>query len=99
MRSVSWRGISRVCLLAGIAGVVSGQVRPDVKTRPAAIERPGVERGATLLPNGWRIAPAGRHLNIGDLPLAMAEDPLSSVVLGAGKMLSDFNLLRKISIE
>jgi hypothetical protein len=26
----------------------------------------------------------------------MAEDPLSSVVLGAGKMLSDFNLLRKI---
>src|SRR5918996_2337641 len=33
------------------------------------------------------------------LPLAMAEDPLSSVVLGAGKMLSDFNLLRKISID
>ncbi len=33
------------------------------------------------------------------LPLAMAEDPLSSVVLGAGKMLSDFNLLRKISIR
>ena len=25
--------------------------------------------------------------------------PLSSVVLGAGKMLSDFNLLRKISID
>jgi len=24
---------------------------------------------------------------------------LSSVVLGAGKMLSDFNLLRKVSIE
>ena len=33
------------------------------------------------------------------VPLAMAEDPLSSVVLGAGKMLSDFNLLRKISID
>src|SRR2546423_1733076 len=33
------------------------------------------------------------------LPLAMAEAPLSSVVLGAGKMLSDFNLLRKISID
>ena len=33
------------------------------------------------------------------LPVAMAEDPLSSVVLGAGKMLSDFNLLRKISID
>ncbi|MCK7471682.1 MAG: rod shape-determining protein, partial [Desulfomicrobium escambiense] len=33
------------------------------------------------------------------LPLSMAEDPLSSVVLGAGKMLADFNLLRKISID
>ena len=33
------------------------------------------------------------------LSLAMAEDPLSSVVLGAGKMLSDFNLLRKIAID
>ena len=28
--------------------------------------------GATLLPNGWRIAPAGRHIQIGDLPLNMA---------------------------
>ena len=33
------------------------------------------------------------------LPVAVAEDPLSSVVLGAGKMLSDFSLLRKISID
>ena len=33
------------------------------------------------------------------LPVAVAEDPLSSVVLGAGKMLSDFALLRKLSID
>jgi rod shape-determining protein MreB and related proteins len=33
------------------------------------------------------------------LPVQVAEDPLSSVVLCAGKMLSDFNLLRKISLE
>jgi len=33
------------------------------------------------------------------LPVQIAEDPLSSVVLGAGKMLSDFALLRKISQE
>jgi len=31
--------------------------------------------GVTLLPNGWRIAPAGRHLDVGDLPLAMAVHP------------------------
>lgn len=41
----------------------------------AAAQRPGVERGSTLLPNGWRIAPAGRHITVGDLPLAMAESP------------------------
>jgi YVTN family beta-propeller protein len=29
----------------------------------------------TLLPNGWSIAPAGRHLDAGDLPLAMALHP------------------------
>ncbi len=29
----------------------------------------------TLLPNGWRIAPTGRHLDAGDLPLAMALHP------------------------
>ena len=32
------------------------------------------------------------------LPVSMADDPLASVVLGTGKMLTDFNLLRKISI-
>ena len=32
-------------------------------------------KGVTLLPNGWRIAPAGSHLDVGDLPLAMAIHP------------------------
>ena len=36
---------------------------------------PGRSAGETLLPNGWRIAPVGRHIQIGDLPLAMAESP------------------------
>jgi len=33
------------------------------------------------------------------LPVTLADDPLSSVVLGTGKMLSDFHLLKKISID
>ena len=42
--------------------------------RLPAAEKPGSEGGGTvLLPNGWRIAPAGRHLSVGDLPLAMVE--------------------------
>ncbi len=30
------------------------------------------------------------------LPVVIADDPLSSVVLGTGKMLSDFELLRRV---
>src|SRR3982751_5258959 len=38
--------------------------------------RPGVvEPGITQLPNGWRSAPAGRHAQVGDLPLNMARSP------------------------
>ena len=38
--------------------------------------RPGVLGGGiTQLPNGWRIAPAGRHAPIGDLPLNMVWSP------------------------
>src|SRR5215210_5667464 len=49
---------------------------------PARAERPGREAGGdTLLPNGWRIAPAGRHLTVGDLPLAMAESPDGSTLV------------------
>jgi rod shape-determining protein MreB len=33
------------------------------------------------------------------LPVQMAEEPLSSVVLGAGKMLDDFRLLQKVALN
>jgi hypothetical protein len=34
-----------------------------------------------------------------NLPVSLAEDPLTSVVMGTAKMLGDFNLLRKVSIS
>ena len=43
---------------------------------PAAAEKPGpVGKGVTLLPNGWRIAPAGSHLDVGDLPARDGDPP------------------------
>ena len=33
------------------------------------------------------------------LPVSIADEPLLSVVRGTGKMLSDFKLLRKVSLE
>jgi DNA-binding beta-propeller fold protein YncE len=49
---------------------------PAAAAQKPKTSRPGRESaGVTLLPNGWRIAPAGRHITVGDLPLAMAESP------------------------
>jgi hypothetical protein len=43
---------------------------------PAAPEWPGVKSGGRiLLPNGWTIAPVGRHLPVGDFPLSMVMAP------------------------
>src|SRR6478609_4219927 len=45
-------------------------------TQRASVAHPGYTGGGvTLLPNGWRIAPAGVHMAIGDLPLAMTFSP------------------------
>jgi YVTN family beta-propeller protein len=55
-------------LLIGAAGAAFGDAA--LSTRPGVLGG-----GVTLLPNGWKIAPAGRHLQVGDLPLAMAESP------------------------
>src|SRR6185436_12506136 len=58
------------------------------------------ERGITLSGGGAFLRGIDEriHAETG-VPVQIAEDPLSSVVLGAGKMLSDFNLLRKISLD
>jgi DNA-binding beta-propeller fold protein YncE len=57
-----------VLALAGMAIVAQRAAVPPL--------RPGVMGGGvTLLPNGWRIAPAGKSLMVGDLPLAMVQSP------------------------
>jgi len=67
-----------VPLGAFFAIALAGAARPGPAAEDGAhrASRPGpVGDGVTLLPNGWRIAPAGRHLDVGDLPLAMALHP------------------------
>jgi YVTN family beta-propeller protein len=68
-----------ICRLLTVAvlALLPPSLRADEREPAArAPERPGVEAGGvTLLPNGWRIAPAGRSMDAGDLPLAMALHP------------------------
>jgi len=65
-----------VALALALSLGAAGDADDESARRTPPPERPGVEGGGvTLLPNGWRIAPAGRHLDAGDLPLAMALHP------------------------
>jgi rod shape-determining protein MreB len=82
-------------------------VRMIVRAVRDALERIPPELSADVCDRGIVLSGGGALLQNFDerlrtetgLPVQVAEDPLSSVVLGAGKMLSDFNLLRKVSID
>jgi DNA-binding beta-propeller fold protein YncE len=58
----------------GGAAILAAVALLGAGSQPSGPRRPGEEsHGVTLLPNGWRISPAGRHVTLGDLPLAMVE--------------------------
>jgi rod shape-determining protein MreB and related proteins len=86
--------------LAETVSVIVDAVRVALERTPPELSADIVDRGIVLTGGGALLKNIDKRLREETgLPLAMAEDPLSSVVLGAGKMLSDFNLLRKISID
>ena len=72
-----------------------------------ALERTPPELSADICDRGICLSGGGALLQNMDerlrretgLPVMIAAEPLSSVVLGAGKMLSDFNLLKRISLD
>jgi rod shape-determining protein MreB len=86
--------------LAETVSVIVDAVRVALERTPPELSADIVDRGIVLTGGGALLKNLDKRLREETgLPLAMAEDPLSSVVLGAGKMISDFNLLRKISID
>jgi rod shape-determining protein MreB and related proteins len=86
--------------LAETVNVIVDAVRVALERTPPELSADIVDRGIVLTGGGALLKNLDKRLREETgLPLAMAEDPLASVVLGAGKMLSDFNLLRKISID
>ena len=89
----------REALAEPVATIIDA-VRVALEQTPPELSADIVDRGIVLTGGGSMLKNLDKRLREETgLPLAMAEDPLSSVVLGAGKMLSDFNLLRKISID
>jgi rod shape-determining protein MreB len=82
-------------------------VRQIVLAVRTALEQTPPELAADLCDRGIVLSGGGallRNLDVRiqqetGVPVQVADDPLSSVVLGAGKMLSDFSLLRKVSLD
>ncbi len=85
--------------LAETVNVILDAVRVALEQTPPELSADIVDRGIVLTGGGSMLKNLDKRLREETgLPVAMAEDPLSSVVYGAGNMLSDFDLLRKISI-
>jgi rod shape-determining protein MreB and related proteins len=92
---------------AEIREALSDTVRVIIQAVRDGLEQIPPELSADVFDRGIVITGGGALLHNMDarlrdetgLPIAVAEEPLSSVVLGAGKMLSDFALLRKISLD
>ena len=58
------------------------------------------EAGIVLTGGGALLKNLDKRLSIETgLPVSLADDPLASVVLGTGKMLSDFDLLKRVKWE
>jgi rod shape-determining protein MreB len=75
-------------------------VRLALDQTPPELSADIVNKGIVLTGGGSLLKNLDKRLREETgLPVSMADDPLATVVLGTGKMLNDFNLLRKISID
>ena len=77
---------SRFAQFSGLAvlSIVIGwaSLHTRAQTAPAVSAMPGKQSdGTTLLPNGWRVQPAGKHLRVGDMPLNLMQTPDSNYLI------------------
>jgi YVTN family beta-propeller protein len=66
----------RTGILTAFGVVVAGALTITAQRGSAPVRVPGyLGEGVTLLPNGWKIAPEGRHVQVGDLPMSLVPSP------------------------
>jgi rod shape-determining protein MreB len=80
--------------------VIINAIRVALERTPPELSADISDRGIVLTGGGALIKNLDKRIREETgLPVSVADDPLASVVLGTGKMLSDFRLLRKIKID
>jgi len=86
--------------LSECVSTIMNAVRVALERTPPELSADISDRGIVLTGGGALLKNLDKRIREETgLPVSIADDPLASVVLGTGKMLSDFKLLRKISIE
>jgi rod shape-determining protein MreB len=80
--------------------ILVNAVRVALERTPPELSADIVDRGIVLTGGGALLKNLDKRFREETgLPVSMSEDPLSSVVLGTGKMLEDLKLLRKVCLD
>jgi rod shape-determining protein MreB and related proteins len=86
--------------LAECVATILNSIRVALERTPPELSADISDKGIVLTGGGALLKNLDRRIREETgLPVSIAEDPLASVVLGTGKMLTDFKLLRRIAIE
>jgi len=86
--------------LSESVSTIVGAIRAALERTPPELSADVSDRGIMLVGGGALLKNLDKRIREETgLSICIADDPLCCVVLGAGKILNDFKLLRKISIE
>jgi rod shape-determining protein MreB len=86
--------------LSDIVGIIINAIKEALERTPPELSADIIDRGIMLTGGGALLRRFDKRLAAETgLPVFVAEDPLSSVVLGTSKMLTDFKLLRRIRVH
>jgi len=86
--------------LSDSIGIIINALKVALERTPPELSADIMDRGIVLTGGGALLKRFDRRISEETgLPVFIAEDPLSSVVLGTSKMLTDFKLLRRICVH
>ncbi len=86
--------------LSECVATILNAIRVALERTPPELSADISDRGIVLTGGGGLLKNLDKRIREETgLPVSIAEDPLASVVLGTGRMLTDFNLLRRVAIE
>ena len=86
--------------LEDVVAAIVNAVRIALEKTPPELSADIIDRGIVLTGGGALLKNLDKRLrDETQLPVFVTDDPLTSVVLGAGRLLDDLELLKKIALD